>query len=233
MSRIGACTPPFLSGDDGAGFYCVVSNTRGPVTSRTGNLRLSPTILTQPASTATVAGFPASFTLSAAGPALTYTWLVNGARVAGSPSTAPSLSYTPQASDAGTSLTLVCQVSNAVGTVTSNPATLTVQPTSAGGNRPVILTSPAYTVGSVGSTAYFGVQATGTGLAYAWYNTATGAIPGANGPTYSVTVTVGEWGLLCRFCWWCFPISYWWASEPVRCTHTVPPRSAGVLIGGY
>ncbi len=86
---------------------------------------LPPTIITQPASLTVEAGQTATFSVTATGAAtLTYQWYENGVAING----ATSSSYTTPATvigDSGSVFTVT--VSNAVGTVTSMPATLTVQ----------------------------------------------------------------------------------------------------------
>jgi hypothetical protein len=84
----------------------------------------APTITIQPASRTVTAGQPATFSVTASGaPTLTYQWRKNGTSVGG----ATSASYTTAAttaSDKGTQFTVV--VKNSAGSVTSNPASLTV-----------------------------------------------------------------------------------------------------------
>lgn len=84
----------------------------------------APTITTQPANRSVTVGKPATFTVTASGaPKLTYQWRKNGTSVRG----ATSASYTTAAttaSDKGIQFTVV--VKNSAGSVTSNPASLTV-----------------------------------------------------------------------------------------------------------
>jgi hypothetical protein len=86
---------------------------------------LPPTIITQPVSLTVEVGQTGTFSVTATGAAtLTYQWFKNGVAISGATST----SYTtPPAvmGDSGSIFTVT--VSNAVGTVTSNGATLTVQ----------------------------------------------------------------------------------------------------------
>jgi Abnormal spindle-like microcephaly-assoc'd, ASPM-SPD-2-Hydin/Immunoglobulin I-set domain len=87
---------------------------------------VAPTITTQPASQTVTAGQTATFSVVASGTApLGYQWQKNGATISG----ATSASYTTPAattSDSGSTFDVV--VSNSVGTVTSNAATLTANP---------------------------------------------------------------------------------------------------------
>ena len=87
---------------------------------------LAPTIVTQPANQKTTVGLTAMFTVSAAGTGpLQYQWSKNGATITG----ANGASYTtPAAAPADNGANFAVTVANAVGTVTSNPASLTVGP---------------------------------------------------------------------------------------------------------
>jgi glucose/arabinose dehydrogenase len=84
----------------------------------------APAITTQPAPETVAAGQPATFSVTASGtPPLSYQWQRNGTNIPG----ATSASYTlpaVQASDSGAQFAVV--VTNAGGSVTSSPATLTV-----------------------------------------------------------------------------------------------------------
>src|SRR5467141_591014 len=85
---------------------------------------VAPSITAQPASQTVTAGQTATFSVAATGTApLTYQWKKNNAAISG----ANASSYTTTAmtsSDTGAQFTVT--ISNAVGTVTSNPATNTV-----------------------------------------------------------------------------------------------------------
>jgi hypothetical protein len=80
----------------------------------------------QPASQTVIAGQSATFSVSASGTApLSYQWKKNGASIAG----ATSSSYTtPPTTTADSGSQFSVLVSNSAGSVTSNPATLTVNP---------------------------------------------------------------------------------------------------------
>jgi alpha-tubulin suppressor-like RCC1 family protein/sugar lactone lactonase YvrE len=92
-------------------------------TVRVGLLAIAPVIQTQPQSQTVTAGSSAQFSVTASGrPAVTYQWNFNGAAISGATSNTYSLSNV-QASNAG-NYTVV--VSNVMGTVTSNTASLTV-----------------------------------------------------------------------------------------------------------
>ena len=99
---------------------------------------VAPAITTQPASQMVVAGQTATFTVTATGTApLSYQWQKNGTAIGG----ATAASYTTPAttaSDSGAQFTVV--VSNAVGSVTSNAAALSVNVALV---APMITTQPA------------------------------------------------------------------------------------------
>jgi len=109
-----------------AGSYTItVTNSAGQA-SASGSLTVEvpPSIMSQPQSVTVTNGNSAQFSVAAAGiPAPTFQWKLNGTNLAGqtqSTLTIPSV----QANDAGT---YTVDVSNTAGTVTSQPAQLTVQ----------------------------------------------------------------------------------------------------------
>lgn len=120
-------TPATIAEDDGALFSVVVSNSGGSVTSANATLKvkLPPTITTQPADKTAKPGKTAKFSVTATGASpLTYQWRKNGTNIAG----ATKASYTTPATtttDNGSLFSVV--VTNSLGSVTSNSATLTVQ----------------------------------------------------------------------------------------------------------
>lgn len=82
-------------------------------------------IAVQPYNVAVAAGQPVAFSVIGAGsPTLTYQWQRNGTEITGAIASTYTISST-SAADNGAVFTVV--VSNSLGTVTSNPATLTVQ----------------------------------------------------------------------------------------------------------
>jgi len=119
-------TAATVAADDGATFSVVVTSGSRTRTSRDARLTVNipPSITTQPANIAVAAGATASFSVVATGSAtLAYQWRRNGADIAG----ATSAAYTTPATmgtDNGAQFTVV--VSNPHGSVTSQPATLTV-----------------------------------------------------------------------------------------------------------
>ncbi len=119
-------TPATVAADNGKLFSVVVTNTAGSVTSSNATLtvNLPPAITTQPANQSVHVGHTATFSAVATGTApLTYQWRKNGTNVSG----ATSASYTTPATVSGDNGSLFSVVvTNVVGNVTSNNATLTV-----------------------------------------------------------------------------------------------------------
>ena len=117
-------TPATSSADHGAQFSVVVTNSAGTATSNAAVLTVGPGISTQPASLSVIEGQSASFSVAATGNGeLSYQWKKNGTDI----SDATSSSYTINATtsdDNDAQFSVV--VTDSVGTVTSNPATLTL-----------------------------------------------------------------------------------------------------------
>src|SRR5213082_793772 len=182
-------TPATTAADDGEQFTVVVSNAAGSVTSDAAALTVNaapvaPTITTQPASQTVSTGQTATFTVTATGTApLSYQWQKNGTAI-GAATTASYTTSATTASDNGDQFTVV--VSNAVGSVTSSAAALTVN---AALVAPTITTQPASQTVSVGQTATFTVTATGTApLSYQWQKNGT-AIGGATAASDTTPAT--------------------------------------------
>jgi hypothetical protein len=128
-------TAPVSLSDSGAQFFARASNSAGSIDSNTVTLTVTgsataPSITTQPADQTVTVGANATFTVAAIGTApLSYQWQRNGADIAG----ANAASYTltnVQLADNGALFRVV--VSNSAGSVTSNAATLTVNPAPSG-----------------------------------------------------------------------------------------------------
>ena len=139
-----------------------------------------PVIKTQPASQMVSAGQTATFSVAADGNApLLYQWERNGTPIAG----AASSSYTtPPTTTADNSSRFVVIISDKAGSVTSNPATLTVTTANA---APSLITQPVDQTVTAGQTATFSVTASGTApLSYQWNKNGT-AIGTATSPTYT------------------------------------------------
>jgi hypothetical protein len=121
----------------------------------------APQISAQPQPLRVNDGASASFSVTASGTDLVYRWQRNGTDIAGAASAALALGSVTLA-DSGARLRVV--VSNAGGSVTSNEATLTVDPVA-----PTITTAPAAATVSAGQSATFGVAASGSApLTYQW-----------------------------------------------------------------
>jgi len=135
-------TPATTSGDNGAKFDVVVSNSAGTVTSAAATLTVNtptasaPKVTTQPGSQTVNVGQAATFTVVASGSAtLSYQWQKNAVNISG----ASSSTYITPATVAGdTGATFDVVVSNSAGTVTSNNATLTVNVVSSTSNVDVV-----------------------------------------------------------------------------------------------
>jgi hypothetical protein len=175
--------------DSGSKFDVIVTNSVGSVTSGPAALTVdpassAPTIITQPANQTVTVGQTALFSVVAAGSApLTYQWQKNSANIVG----AAAASYTTPATAAGDNgATFDLIVTNSVGNITSQKATLTVNTT---GVEPTIVTQPANQTVSAGQTATFSVVASGTAaLTYQWQMNGT-AITGATSSSYTTPVT--------------------------------------------
>jgi Abnormal spindle-like microcephaly-assoc'd, ASPM-SPD-2-Hydin/Immunoglobulin domain/Immunoglobulin I-set domain len=177
-------TPAETTSDNGAQFSVAVSNSAGSLTSNIATLTVTvspvaPSITTQPSNQTVFAGQKATFSVIANGTSpLSYQWRKNGTVISG----ATSASYTTPAettSDSGALFSVV--VSNSVGNVTSNSATLTVNPDPA----PAITSQPASQTITAGQTATFSVTASGTApLSYQWQKNGV-AISGATSSSYT------------------------------------------------
>jgi hypothetical protein len=192
-------TPVTVSGDNGATFRVVVTNSAGNATSSSATLTVTaaavgPSITTQPSNQTVTAGQTATFSVVAAGTApLTYQWQKNNSNMSG----ATSASYTTPATvsgDSGAMFRVI--VTNSVISITSNSATLTVNAAAVG---PSITTQPSNQTVTVGQTATFSVVAAGTApLTYQWQKNNSN-ISGATSPSYTTPATVsGDSGAMFR-----------------------------------
>lgn len=137
-----------------------------------------PTIVQHPVDQSVLAGTSVTFTASARGTEpLEYQWLKGGAPVAG----ATGSTYQIPAAEVGDAGTYTLRVTNRLGSATSNPATLTVDP-----GLPVITTQPVGRALETGFSLTLRVAATGRQpLAYQWTKGGE-AIAGATENTYAI-----------------------------------------------
>ena len=124
-------TPAMVSGDNGATFRVMVTNSVSTITSNSATLTVNPasvgpSITTQPSNQTVTVGQTATFSVVASGTApLTYQWQKNNLNIPG----AMAASYTTPATVSGDNgATFRVIVTNPVTNITSNPATLTVNP---------------------------------------------------------------------------------------------------------
>ncbi|MDP2136850.1 MAG: MBG domain-containing protein [Candidatus Didemnitutus sp.] len=138
----------------------------------------APTITTQPNTQTTVVGGSATFSVTAVGDApLSYQWLHDDVDLPGANSATLSLTNV-QAADVGS---YYVEVTNGVGSATSNAASLVVL-----GLPPVIVASPASQTVNAGVNVTFAVTVTGSPtLTYQWRKGGV-AIPSATLPTLSL-----------------------------------------------
>ncbi|MCX8520925.1 MAG: immunoglobulin domain-containing protein, partial [Rhodoferax sp.] len=143
----------------------------------------APAISIQPTDQAVTAGQSATFSITASGTGpLTYQWQKNGTDISGATDSTYSIPTT-SLGDTGAVFTVV--VSNSAGTVTSNPATLTVSENAVAGVAPTVNVQPTDQAVTAGQSATFSVTASGTGpLTYQWLKNGMG-ISGATSSTYT------------------------------------------------
>src|SRR5258706_5386319 len=155
-------TPPTTTSDNAAQFIVTVSTATGSVSSNPATLTVmagvvTPSITSQPVSKTVTAGQTAAFSVAAAGTApLSYKWMKNGTPITGATS---STYTTPATTTSDNSSQFTVMVGNSAGSVTSNPAILTV---TASVVAPLITTQPLSRTFAAGQTATFSVAATGT-----------------------------------------------------------------------
>jgi hypothetical protein len=134
-------TPATTSSDNGEKFDVVVSNSVGNATSNQATLTVSaapvaPTITVQPANQTVTAGQTATFSVSASGTApLSYQWQMNGTDI---PNATATNYTTPVTTTANSGEQFRVMVSNSAGSITSNTATLTVNPGTSNSNVDVV-----------------------------------------------------------------------------------------------
>lgn len=131
-------TPATNDSDNGAPFYVTIGNSAGGTTSNTVYLYVvdPPVIQQQPQSLTVTAPAIATFTVYASGTyPMTYQWYKNGTAITGAREYSYSTTETSTA-DTGAQFTVI--VRNAAASVTSAPATLTVNPFNGTGTYPIV-----------------------------------------------------------------------------------------------
>ena len=171
---------------DAGTYTCIVSNSCGSVTTQPAGLTVSqqPAISQQPQSGTVCEGQPYTFSVDATGGALTYQWQKDGNDIPGATSNTYVIDIT-SSNDAG-DYTVV--VTNSCGSVTSDVATLTVNP------LPSIITQPQGGDICEGEGFTFTVVANGNNLTYQWQHNGNN-INGATTNSYSISAaTVSDGG---------------------------------------
>ena len=142
-----------------------------------------PSISTQPMAQAACPGSSVTFSIVANGsPTPTYQWRKNAVNIGGATGT----SYIITSVDSSDSGTYDVVLSNTCGSVTSDPATLTLS------QPPSVDTQPSSQTVAVGGAVAFSVSAMGSApLSYHWYKNGI-AIAGATGATYSIPVVASN-----------------------------------------
>ena len=153
-------------GPDSGIYTVVVSNLAGAVTSSPPAVLtvIDPVITAQPLSRTNHAGSVAVFSAQACGTAPEYQWYRDGEAVSEGTQAELVLSGVTEGDAGGYSVV----ASNAYGSVSSSPASLTVW------DLPVITAAPSSGTNLAGTTAVLSVQAVGTApLSYQWYRDTT------------------------------------------------------------
>ncbi|MBS1811295.1 MAG: hypothetical protein JST84_24235 [Acidobacteria bacterium] len=161
-----------------AGSYDLVASTAcGSVTTNAATLTINAptTITTQPTAQTACVGGNATFSVAATGTGLLYQWRKGGVNIAGATNSSLALTNITAADAANYDVV----VTGSCGTVTSQPAALTVN------DATIINTQPVNQTVCVGAATSFSVTASGTNLSYQWRKNGT-AIPGANAATYNL-----------------------------------------------
>ncbi|NLP00924.1 MAG: hypothetical protein GX089_00370, partial [Fibrobacter sp.] len=157
-------TFPSVSTADNGSYFCIVSNELGSDTSREASLTVvaKPAFTIHPSDTTIYIGDTAVFSVVASGDGLSYSWLTDSTPIS---DTTPTLKVAGTSSSDNT--TYRCIVKNLAGSVTSDPAKLTVLDP-----KPQITVEPKDTTVFEGNPVSFVVEATGKPpLVYTWYQT--------------------------------------------------------------
>lgn len=199
-------------GDSGRLFRVLVTAAGVTVTSSAAQLTVTmvpqaPAITVQPVSQTVTEPDSAMFSVTATGTSLQYQWQLssdgsNWSDIGG----ATAASYATSATSAAASgVQIRVQVSNTVGSVTSDPVVLTINPMSSANSIPSFVTQPANQSVAEGSGVTFSATVTGTptpALQWQRSNNDGGSwndIAGASNNSYSIAVvTAGDGGALFR-----------------------------------
>ena len=144
-------------------YWVRVSNPAGSADSDTATVTVegAPTIITQPQSTTSFAGFTTLLSVTASGSSLSYQWYQGTSGDTSLPVGTDSDSFTTPALTTSTSYWV--RVSNPAGSADSDTATVTVE------GAPTIITQPQSTTSFAGFTTLLSVTASGSSLSYQWY----------------------------------------------------------------
>jgi hypothetical protein len=170
-----------LAGDAG-NYDVVVTGVCGVATSNTAALTVNTSvgISAQPTAQTICETASATFSVTASGTGpFTYQWRKNGTSISGATSNTFTI-ISATTSDAGSYDVIV---TGACGTVTSNPATVTINTITA------ITTHPVAQTVCPGSPTTFSVMATGAGLSYQWRKNGAN-ISGATSSSFTIASTV-------------------------------------------
>ncbi len=182
-----------LSAFDAESYDCVVTSSCSSIVSTAAAVTVRQPLLPliSSANSSICAGSAVALGVSvpniaSVGP-VTYTWTRNGSPIT---ATGPTLAFTAvTVADAGT---YICTATTACGSATSSPITLTVTP------PPAITAQPVGATVCPGTTYTFSVTATNA-TGYQWRRNGVN-IPGANGPSYTIssvtTATAGSFVVL-------------------------------------
>ena len=166
--------------DNGAVFTVTVSNALDHAISDASVLTVqqaSPVVVVAPSDQAAPEGGSVTFTITATGSELSYQWFRDNAAIGGATESSYTLSPVALA-DNGSQFTVT--VTNAAGSVTTDPVTLSVNL-----NAPSIVTQPFSLSVVEGEPAVFSVAAQGSELTYQWTRDGVD-IPGATGSSYTL-----------------------------------------------
>jgi hypothetical protein len=189
-----ALTLTNLQPTQGGGYYVIVSNPGGSVTSSIATLTLTgpPAIISQPQGASVSAGSNVTFTVGAVGTAtLNYEWRLYGTNI-GAPNSSTLALANVQNANAG-DYTVV--VANSLGSATSAVATLTVTPA-----LPQFTLQPQSQTIAAGENASFTATAIGTDpISYQWQFNGTD-LAGRNSTSLSLTdvqaANAGDYSLI-------------------------------------